>query len=478
MTGLADIQSYAQEYAETIAEVLEVDVTIVDVNGIRLGGTGPHKEKIGQPLPQGSFFRTILASGQPGFIGGSQQEAICRQCELVDSCEELATMGVPIFMDGQPVGVIGIIAFTAAQRQKLLERSEKLLSFLQHMSGLLVSKLQLMAVNRRLQHQVEAALQAANATYTFGAMVGRDPAFLRVIEKARQVANSTSTVLIRGESGTGKELLARAIHSASNRRDKPFVVVNCPSIPESLLESELFGYVGGAFTGANRLGKPGKFELADGGTIFLDEIGDLPLSVQPKLLRVIQERTVDRVGGTQSVAVDVRVIAATNKDLEQMVAKGAFRADLYYRLNVIPLYIPPLRERPDDIGLYLDYFLQKYSKQLCRPGLRLAPELRQWLQNFSWPGNVRQLANVVEYLANMAKTEVIGLADMPYNLAPPPQAASPNMGLGAQLAEFEKNLLRQYVPPGATLEQKIAAAQQLQISLATLYRKLEKYGLK
>lgn len=479
MTNLAEIQPFVQDYAETIADVLDVDVTIVDDHCIRIGGTGLHKGKIGEPVPQGSFFRSILVSGQPGFIGDIHHEAVCQHCSLVKVCEELATMGVPVFLHRQPVGVIGIIAFTAAQQRKLVEMSAKLLSFLQHMSGLLETKLQLMAANYRLQHQVQEALQAAQQTYTFGSMLGCDPVFLRVVQKAQQVADSTSTVLIRGESGTGKELLARAIHSASSRHDQPFIVVNCPSIPESLLESELFGYVGGAFTGANKLGKLGKFELAHGGTIFLDEIGDLPLSVQPKLLRVIQERIVDRVGGVQPVAVDVRVIAATNKDLEQMVATGSFRDDLYYRLNVIPLFIAPLRERPDDIVLYLDHFLHKFGEQLAKPGLRLAPQLQRWLQGFAWPGNVRQLANVVEYLVNMAKTAEVGFQDMPYNLAPheniPAYAAG--LSLGEQLADLERQLLRQYVPPGAPLAKKVQVAQELKISLATLYRKLDKYGL-
>lgn len=478
MTCIAQIQPFVQEYAETIADVLEIDVTIVDEEFVRIGGTGLYKQDIGQHLPEGSFFRHILETGKTAAIHGLRDEAACQGCITADKCRELATIGYPIIKDGKPVGVIGIIAFTAEQQQRLIDTSEKLITFLRHMSSLLAGKLILLEANLRLQHQVQEALVAVQQPYFFGKMFGCNKQFISLLQKAEQVAAAASTVLIRGESGTGKELLARAIHDASNRKGKPFVVINCPSIPDNLLESELFGYESGTFTGASRHGKIGKFELATGGTIFLDEIGDLPLALQPKLLRVIQERSVDRLGAANPVPVDIRVIAATNRNLESMVQKGTFRDDLYYRLNVIPLIIPPLRDRREDIGLYLEHFLDQYGKRLNKGRLRLEPNLANWLVHYGWPGNVRQLENIAEYMAAMAKDEMITRNEVPENLINHTNFGFvPELGLQEQLEQYEKAILTRQIAAGATVEQKKQAAERLGISIATLYRKLEKYSL-
>lgn len=478
VAGIRQIQDFVQEYAETIAEVLDVNVTIVDEAYIRIGGTGPYKQKIGQIVPYGSFFRRILETGEPGIIRDEDRSEACRSCTTAGECLELATMGFPILKSGVPVGVIGIMAFTAEQKARILGSSGNLWSFLTHMSSLLESKLMLMDANRKLQYQVQEVMEAVGRSYSFGTMIGRSSAFKELIREAGQIAPGKSTVFIRGESGTGKELLARAIHSASARQSQPFIVVNCPSIPETLLESELFGYEAGAFTGANKGGRTGKFELAHQGTIFLDEIGDLPLSLQPKILRVIQERMVDRIGGKRLIPVDVRVIAATNQDIEGMVERGAFRADLYYRLNVIPLNIPPLRERKEDIELYLRLFLEQYSKSLNKPIASLDPEFIHWAKEYTWPGNVRQLQNVVEYMVNMAGPGQVGLDDLPRAfLGPGGRSTKVDLGLDEQVAEFEKTILVEYLRKGSSLEEKKRVAKVLKISLATLYRKLEKYGM-
>ena len=386
-------------------------------------------------------------------------------------------MGFPISKQGQVVGVIGVIAFTAEQKDRLVGNAEKFLSFLWHMSSLLESKLLMLDDQWRLQNQVQEVLESVNQTYEFGAMLGRDKNFIQFLQKAERVATSNSTILIRGESGTGKELLAKALHAQSGRSHQNFVVVNCPSIQETLLESELFGYEPGAFTGANKAGKKGKFELADNGTIFLDEIGDLPLALQPKLLRVIQERSVERIGSAKALVLDVRIIAATNRDLEKMVREGQFREDLYYRLNVIPLTIPPLRLRPADIPLYIDYFLIKFTKELKVKPLKMDEALRRWLMNYDWPGNVRQLEHVMEYLVNIAKEGVLTLQELPAHLINNEGQSAVEAGLEEQLVDYEKQLLRTYVKSGATLADKKQAAERLKISLATLYRKLEKYQL-
>jgi len=479
VTRISQIQSFVQDYVEAIAQVLEVEVEIVDEEYIRIGGTGLYRTMLGEPVPRDSLYRSILEKGEPGIIHEHDKNPYCPNCIIRHECLELASMGFPIFYRDVPVGVIGIIAFTAEQKERIIASSAKLESFLSHMSSLLGSKLMLVETNQRLQHQVQEAMAVISGhNSSFGAMIGQSEAFQHLVQEAKQVAPGMSTILIRGESGTGKELLARAIHKASNRSDQPFIVVNCPSIPENLLESELFGYEGGAFTGANKEGKLGKFELAHHGTIFLDEIGDLPLSLQPKILRVIQERTVDRVGGKTPVSIDVRVIAATNRDLESMVQNGSFRADLYYRLNVIPLAIPPLRERREDIELYLWNFLTKYAQSLGKEISEVDPGLLQWFVNYDWPGNVRQVENIAEYLANMAKGNIVGFSEMPrYLIASENIPLLPGLSLEERLAEYEKSLLISYVPKNASLEVKVRVAEELKISLSTLYRKMEKHNM-
>lgn len=243
-------------------------------------------------------------------------------------------------------------------------------------------------------------------------IIGQSTSLSEVFKVLGKVAPTDSTVLVTGESGTGKELLVRALHANSHRADKPFVPINCGAIPKELLESELFGHEKGAFTHAIR-SRPGRFELADGGTIFLDEIGEMDLSLQVKILRVLQEKEIERVGGTGIKKVDVRVIAATNRDLEEEVAKGRFREDLYYRLNVIPLHLPPLRERGGDVLLLANHFLDVFCKKKNRPPLTLSPEARQILSAYSWPGNVRELVNFMERLSILTDGDVVYPADLP-----------------------------------------------------------------
>ena len=235
-------------------------------------------------------------------------------------------------------------------------------------------------------------------------------------QKALIASKSNSTVLITGESGTGKELFARAIHNHSDRSDYPFVAVNCAAIPDNLLESELFGYEEGAFTGAKKGGKLGKFEIAQKGTIFLDEIGDMSLHLQGKLLRVLQERELDKIGGGSNILIDVRVIAATNKNLEELVKNGQFREDLYYRLKVIPLMLPPLRNRKDDIPLLIDYMIKEYSQKLNKDVIGMEDDVRTALVDYSWPGNVRELQNIIEYSINMSISNLLTLDIIPNNI--------------------------------------------------------------
>lgn len=239
------------------------------------------------------------------------------------------------------------------------------------------------------------------ATYTFDDIIGKSKEILKIKEQARSIANSPSTVLIQGESGTGKELIAQSIHNSSNRKNNSFVAINCGAIPKSLIESELFGYEEGAFTGAKRGGHPGKFELANGGTLFLDEIGEMPLDMQVNLLRVLQEGCVTRVGGNKYINIDVRIIAATNKDLKKEVEKGTFREDLYYRLSVIPIYVPPLRERKEDIEILMEHFLKVKAIKLGKPIPKIRHDIYEKIINYNWPGNVREMENCIENIVNL-----------------------------------------------------------------------------
>lgn len=293
--------------------------------------------------------------------------------------------------------------------------------------------------------------------------------------KIQKVAKTTTTTLITGESGTGKEVVAKAIHMNSNRAEKPFIPVNCGAIPESLIESEFFGYVKGAFTGANPNGKIGFFEQANGGTIFLDEIGDMPLSLQVKLLRVLQEKTITPIGSNKIKEVDARIITATNRNLEELVKENRFREDLYYRLNVFPIYIPPLRERPTDIVELATYFIEKYSQLFNIPSKLISNEVKEFFLTYSWPGNIRELKNIIEYAINVIdeKENIIFLKHLPPRLV----NSFENKQIKT-LAELEKeaikNLLEKF---GASSKDKVKIAKTLDISLATLYRKIKQYNL-
>jgi PAS domain S-box-containing protein len=241
---------------------------------------------------------------------------------------------------------------------------------------------------------------SGQAVYTFDKIIGKDKKLIKIVEYAKKIADSKSTVLITGESGTGKEVFAQSIHNCSIRRDEPFIAVNCGAIPRTLIESELFGYEEGAFTGARKGGNAGKFELADGGTIFLDEIGEMPIDMQTRLIRVIEEGVINRIGSPRQIPVDVRIIAATNKELDEEVKRGNFRKDLFYRLNVLPIRLPALRGRRDYIPLLVDFYMDKTSKRLNKRRVNITPEYMNYLQSCSWPGNIRELENVIEQIVN------------------------------------------------------------------------------
>jgi len=328
---------------------------------------------------------------------------------------------------------------------------------------------QLEIENRRLRDELSRPPGFAHLT-------GTSQALERVLKQARSVAATSATVLISGENGTGKEMLARAIHQESPRAGGPFVAVSCAALPESLIESELFGHEKGAFTSALQAHK-GRFELADGGTLFLDEIGDLSAAVQVKLLRVLQEREFERVGGTKTLPVDIRLIAATNRDLEKEVAQGRFRQDLFFRLNVVPLVLPPLRERPDDIPILAAHFAAKSAQRYEQATPELDPALVEVLLDYNWPGNVRELENLIERLVVLDNTSTLGLEFVPEKMlrALPGTTPGDESTLEGAVDALKKRMIVNALR--ATDGNKVAAAKKLGISRSYLHRLINEFDL-
>ena len=330
--------------------------------------------------------------------------------------KRIAFIAVPIKSGGEVVGVL-----SADKEVSGRESLDELTRFLSMVATLIANSFSLerkvVEERRNLEAQkkaLEAELKRVYKEFKVEGIVGRSKQILDILEIVHRVAPTDATVLLRGESGVGKEVFARAIHFLSNRSDKPFITVNCAAIPENLLEAELFGYEKGAFTGAYT-SKKGKFELANGGTIFLDEIGDMPVNLQVKLLRVLQEKEIERLGGNKPIKVDVRIIAATNRDLEQLIREGKFREDLYYRLNVIPIFIPPLRERKEDIPVLVQHFIEQFGKVYGKEVI-VSPEVMDAFFAYDWPGNVRELQNVVERMVILDRDGVLTYEDLPIEL--------------------------------------------------------------
>lgn len=343
-------------------------------------------------------------------------------------------------------------------------------------------------------HKLVNKLSGFNAKYTFDSIIGSSSGISEVKKLGTIAANSSSNVLILGESGTGKELIAQSIHNASDRSRAPFIAINCGSLPKGLIESELFGYEGGAFTGASKDGHPGKFELADSGTIFLDEIGDMPLDLQASLLRVLQTKEIVRIGGKRSKQVDVRIIAATNNNLEESIVNNSFRNDLYYRLNVFSIFVPPLRDRKEDLLLLSEYFIQSCNVKLRKNIKGISEEAMTYLNAYSWPGNIRELENVIERAVNLAGTSLIEINDLPHNIVKTNTAIQHNPLINPVISgnssssnnkicdKFSHSIkdvehtaiIEALTKTGGNMQK---SADILGIGRRTLYRKIEKYSI-
>ncbi len=362
---------------------------------------------------------------------------------------------IPVFHNTELIAVVGTVVFQDVRELK------SLIATIEHL------RKEVDSFKEELHHRFIAS-------HDFDFIIGSSPQMTAVKAFAEKVAKSDTTILIAGESGTGKELFARAIHAASRRRMGPLIRVNCAAIPESLLESELFGYEEGAFTGAARKGKKGKFELAHHGTILLDEIGDMPLILQAKLLRVLQEREIERIGGTFPIPVDIRFISATNQNLPELIKNGLFRADLYYRLNVVAIRIPPLRERLDDLQDIVFSSLEQLSKFTGIQVKSIDEKVWAVLRNYSWPGNVRELRNVLERAMHLMEGTKINTEHIEISQLGQAESSSSVSTLKQAINIAEKSAIRKAL--AATNGDKIAAAKLLDISKSSLYQKLEAYS--
>jgi transcriptional regulator with PAS, ATPase and Fis domain len=588
MSKLSNMKSFAQQVAEAIATVIDIEVTIIDDELIRIVGTGKYTSSIGQVLPPGSVSYQILKYGKMIFVDEPRKHPICAECSLKENCNEWAELCYPIIADGQTIGNLGLIAFNEKQKQELIANKQVLTNFLDNMASLIVSKasdFEKTSVIVGLKNQLEVIINNIDegivvfmgdkvsylndkaidyfnytvgigsrleetfadkqlveslrrgdaqkqyiythgkekyfiksvalrnetaidcdpttlivlrkvkdiqstefdvrkkllnkghvAKWTFDNMIYKTDAFLETIEEAKRYASSNSTVLIVGESGTGKELFAQSIHNFGRRSKGPFVAVNCAALPVNLLESELFGYAPGAFTGASKEGKVGMFELAHNGTIFLDEIGDMDLYLQSRLLRVLEQKEVMRLGDDRVIPIDVRVIAATNRNLYECVEKNVFRRDLFYRLNILGLQLPPLRERAGDIPALVDHFIEDYAKKYNLQAVNLGKKEREILLRYDWPGNVRELRALIEklvVLSDMKKVDHDLLSSIIYNGKKSGRSAENSLSVRLELNGSFNDIQKQLID--ATLDYSNRnldmAAKLLGISKSTIWRR-------
>lgn len=571
---LCEMQETVMKYAEVLSKILRVDVEIVDNNLVRIAGTGMYFDSINENMgEEGHVYREVISSGKEQIVMEPGSHPICRFCHKQGKCDETFEVSMPIKIEDEVIGVIGLVCFTEEQRDHIMDNLAIFTEFLEQISDLISSKakeeseklkmINLIDILKNIIDKVEQgvividqdnniksinnmAMKILNLTilpkskveiehtgndilnfheydlildnknyiilgedykvikshskfdkvYIFTdintleslsasvvttrenlgleQIIGDSQELKALKTKVKRIASSNSTVLITGESGTGKELFARAIHMESDRVDSPFVAINCAAIPDALLESELFGYIKGAFTGADPKGKIGKIEFANKGTLFLDEIGDMPIYLQSKLLRVLEQREIIRLGSNTPIPIDVKIIAATNKDLEELIKNNIFREDLYYRLNVIPFQIPPLRERKEDIKVMTNYFAIKYANLFKKQNVKIHPEVWDLLSTYNWPGNVRELENVVEYAMNMV--EINGTVKSNHL---PKSINEDNTGsLTLSLEHMEKEYIEKaFKLYGISPEGKQKSADELGIGIATLYRKIKKYNL-
>ena len=447
------------------------ELCIEAANGLSANG-----KKVSYHLGEGITGR-VVESGKHVVVPQISREPLFlhRAAERKDLAkQELTFICVPVMLNRKAVGALGVdLAF---KKERNYERTVKFLRVVASMISQALKVHRLVESERqRLVDENTQLRQELKERYDFSNIIGNSGPMKQVYEQVAQVAHTNTTVLIRGESGTGKELIAHAIHYNSLRAKKPFIKVSCAALPETLIESELFGYEKGAFTGA-QVRKKGRFEMAEGGTLFLDEIGDLNLSTQVKLLRVLQEREFERLGGTETIKANVRLIAATNKDLEKAIAEGAFREDLYYRLNVFAIFVPPLRERKPDVLLLADHFLEKYALEHGKNIKRISTPAIDMLMSYHWPGNVRELENTIERAVLVCDGNVVHGHHLPPTLQ---TAEASGTMMSTSLAEaveaYEKDLIQDALK--TTRGNCAKTARMLSTTERIISYKVKKYGI-
>ncbi|MGP1567139.1 sigma-54 interaction domain-containing protein [Peptoanaerobacter stomatis] len=576
---LKRIQNSVIEYANAIANVIGVDVEIVDSQLNTIAGTGAYRENINKNVAkEGYIYIDVIKTGQLHVIKDPGKNILCSKCSEKDECRELMQISMPIKYEKEIVGVIQLVCTKLEQKQKLIAKEKDYLKFIKEIAGNITDKLHELDEQEKTKKRIElfhqivddidkmvivlnaentvihinkmakntlnievgekinvkkthemlvgeylftiqtdqkdvdviGRIKSANSVYyehtdiiictktknikdraynvvtghnyiSTDDIIGSNKQIKLLKERIKKIAKSTSTVFITGESGTGKELIARSIHSESDRADKPFIAVNCAAIPDSLLETELFGYVKGAFTGASDQGRIGKFELANRGVIFLDEIGDMPLHLQAKILRLLQDKELIRIGSNKTIKLDVRVVTATNKDLKKLIEEKKFREDLYYRINVIPISVPPLRKRLDDIEKLAYHMLDRYNKSFGKNVTHIDNEVIQIFMEYDWEGNIRELENVIEYMMNISETDTLTEELIPINILEKRIGYEPKDDEKANksqrvvpIKELEMNEIRKALNIyGYDTKGKKIAAKKLGIGIATLYRKIE-----
>lgn len=576
MVFLKEISNYIKEMANTIGQVLELDVLIVD-NDLKILGDSDLEEISNEScIKKDSILASVMNKKKKIIINSTKEFDGCLNCNKIDVCPVKKIIGIPLVYKDIVIGALGIIANTEDDKVKMHNNRESYFEFIDRMIELILNKLKEKEEYKEislLSKRMEIVLDSVDETLLlvsskgkilnsnfnfrkntqnkdiknihdflpnyivetilnrkeeikyreislynklfllsskpllldnvdkgsilifksledvskemdelynhsmdlkFDDLIGVSKEVEEIKNKIKQISKSSSTILINGETGTGKEVVARLIHNISKRSKKSFVAINCSAIPEELIESELFGYEEGAFSGAKRGGKIGKFQLAHGGTIFLDEIGEMKLHLQSKLLRVLQEKCITKVGGLETMPIDVRVIAATNKKLDSLVNEGQFREDLYYRLNVIPFNLPPLRERQGDIKELLIHFLDVYSKKLGKNINSFSKDALELLVKHPYYGNVRELKNAVEFSINIASGSIITTRDLPSSILNENEIKKDTLNIDKNVKSLIKKALKSY---GNTTIGKKKAAKSLGISIATLYRKINKYEI-
>lgn len=457
------MQNELQTLADSTSNALNLDIEIIDRNLRRIACTGYARPMVGCYLtPSGVLNHSLyLQRKRRTVIEHPGNDERCSNCPRYRNCPWMAAVHTSIWVGGEPVGIFGLTATNPKQAEYFRRHMNDLTQFADSFSELLSGYMQFHS-SAKVPVKVIPVRQDSMPE-----LLSADPNFLAFKEKVARLAGYSSTILLTGETGTGKELFARGIHNLSRRKEGPFVAINCGAIPEHLIESELFGYKKGAFTGAVT-DRQGRFLLASHGTLFLDEVENMPLYLQQKLLRVLEMREIEPLGSTRPVPVDLRIVAATNHPLRELVAQGRFREDLFHRLNVISLNIPPLRERGDDAVYLSEQLLKKYNREFHKNVLGLNEEVKRRFRSYPWTGNVRELQNTVEYAVCMCTGDWITENDLPDHMHKHTD----------ERTDEAQQLLRALEQFGWSEEGRLKAAAYLGISRATLYRKIKKFKLR